>query len=292
MNILIIGASGFIGRNLKNYFEIKGSNVIGTSFNNEINGLTHFDSVNDNLTEIADLSRIEYAIICSAISNINSCKKDEDAAYKTNVVGNIKIIDECFNNGIIPVFLSTDNVFSGDSGKYNESDLTDPQNTYGSHKKIIEDYLFASGEDYMIARLSKVYSVDPKHSTFLTSLISDLMSNKTIYCATDQKFCPICIDDLINVLYLALSKSLRGLFNIASTECFSRYEFAKLIKEALKIQTGSITPCSISEIDSLDTLPRDISMSNSRIIKATGYEFTPIKTSIGKIKNTMNISEG
>lgn len=292
MNILIIGASGFIGKNLKVYFEDMDCNVIGTSLNNSpVNDLIYYDSLNRSLSEVAELSHIDYAIICSAVSNINACKINEDSAYATNVVGNIKIIEECFNNNVIPVFLSTDNVFSGERGKYIESDATDPVNTYGSHKKIIEDYLLTSGKNYVIARLSKVYSIDPKHGTFLTSLISDLMSNRTIYCATDQKFCPIYIDDLIGVLYLALLKNLRGLFNIASTECFSRYEFALLAKESLKLQAGTIIPCLISDIESQDTLPRDISMSNSKIIKATGHGFVPFKTVIKKVKNNINISE-
>jgi len=285
MKILIIGASGFIGGNLKRNFEKRGVEVIGTAFPEKIAGLHYFSSVDSNLTDIdTDLKVIKYAIICSGISNINECKNNGELAFKINVTGNKRIIEQCFENKIVPVFLSSDAVFDGKKGGYSELDETNPCNEYGKHKKAIEDFLLKSNKEFIITRLSKVFGTKPKDGTFITSLISQLKENRTLSCAADQIFCPIYINDLVNLFYLACDKNLRGLYNFSSSETFSRYELAALLKSELNIKQGKIVKCLIKDINSADCLPQNISMKSDKIREATGYKFSKMSDHIKKIK--------
>ncbi|MBN2545432.1 MAG: SDR family oxidoreductase [Spirochaetes bacterium] len=285
MKVLIIGASGYIGSNLKKHFEKKGIEVIGTTFPEKIEGLKFFNSVDSDFKDLdIDLKEIKYAIICSGISNINECKMNSEMAYKINVSGNKKIIQQCFKYGIVPVFLSSDAVFDGLKGNYTELDETNPCNEYGKHKKAIEDYLIKSKEEYIITRLSKVFGTKPKDGTFITSLVSQLKEGKVLNCAIDQIFCPVHIEDLVNLFYLACEKNLRGLYNFCSTESFSRYELANLLKSGLDIKQGKIVKCLIKDINSLDCLPQNISMRSDKIIDALEYKFSKMSDHIKEIK--------
>ena len=74
-----------------------------------------------------------------------------------------------------------------------------------------------SNEKYLIARLSKVFGIN-KDKTFLTNWAEQLKNNETLKCATDQIFCPIYIQDLVQILDFAIKKNLTNLYNIASPE--------------------------------------------------------------------------
>lgn len=290
MKVLIIGGSGFIGKNLKNYLEKKKIKVVATCYPDHIDGFLFYNSITASLKELKlDLSQFSHAIICAAISNIAECKKNEDLAYKINVSGNIKIIKECWENNIIPVFLSSDAVFDGEKGNYSEEDKKNPVNNYGKHKMIVEEFLINSNKPYLITRLSKVFGIEPNDGTFLTGWISDLKKGKTIYCAIDQIFSPIYIEDLISLFYKAINMKLTGLYNFCSPESFSRYELAIMLKEELKIQDGNIIPCKIDEIKNVDKLPKNISMNPSKIINATGHNFIKMNELINKIKEKINL---
>jgi len=290
MKVLIIGASGYIGGNLKRHFEKNGIEVLGTTFPEKIKGLKYFSSVDSDLKDLdTDIKKIKYAIICSGISNINECKKNSELAFKINVTGNKKIIEQCFENKIVPVFLSSDAVFDGKKGGYNELDKTNPCNEYGKHKEVIEDFLLNSKKEYIITRLSKVFGTEPKDGSFLTSLISQLKEDKTLNCAADQIFCPIYINDLVNLFYLACERNLRGLYNFASPETYSRYELASLLKLELNIKQGKIVKCLIKDINSDDCLPQNISMKSDKITEALGYKFTKMPDHIVKIKEKIEL---
>ena len=105
--MIIIGASGYIGRNLKEYFKEKGKQIFGTYYHSKQNGLNYFDLENPDLSRLnVDLEQVSHAIICSATSKIDECKKNEDKSYKINVKGTKKLIEQCFESNIKPIFLS------------------------------------------------------------------------------------------------------------------------------------------------------------------------------------------
>ena len=137
--IIIIGASGFIGENLYKYFINQGIKVAGTYNYNKKNGLIHFDVENQRIKDVLELKDFSYAIICSAITGIDYCRKHEKRSHNVNVVMTKKLIKDLFDNNIIPIFISTEYVFDGLKGNYKEDDRRKPKPVYGSQKKQVED---------------------------------------------------------------------------------------------------------------------------------------------------------
>ena len=45
------------------------------------------------------------------------------------------VIDYCFENNIVPIYISSDGVFDGLKGGYIETDKKNPTNCYGAIKK-------------------------------------------------------------------------------------------------------------------------------------------------------------
>jgi dTDP-4-dehydrorhamnose reductase len=283
MNI-VIGGSGYIGRNLCKHFSEKNELLIGTYYQHKKEGLSFFDLSNPDLKKLdIDLKKARNAFICSSICNIDRCKTEEKEAYKINVEGIEKIISQCFDLDLFPVFFSSDNVFNGKKGNYTEEDETNPCNVYGTHKKIIEDFLLNSRENFLVARLSMIYGTQERGQYF-EEIIGKLKKGLCLRQATDQKLTPTHIDDLVNILDISIQRGLKGLYNIAASGIYSRFELSKLIKSRLEICSGMIIPCSIKDFKFADNRPLDMGLNNAKIMKETGYRFIPVEKALKKLK--------
>ncbi len=282
---IVIGGSGYIGSNLCRHFSNKRDLLTGTFTSHPKEGLEYFDLENSDLEKLkVDLEKADTLFLCSSICKIDECKREEEKAKKINIDRTKRVLEQCFERGIFPVFFSSDYVFNGDRGDYTEDDETNPCTVYGTHKKIIEDFLLKCGEPFLIARLSKMYGINREDGTHFSEIIKRLRKGEILRQATDQKLTPTYIDDLVNVLDISLHKKLRGLYNIVASEIYSRYDLAVLVKLKLGINSGEIIPCSIKEFNFLDNRPLNTGLRNDKIVKATGYKFKSILECIERLR--------
>tara|TARA_Y100000310_G_C20663349_1_gene806034 strand:- start:535 stop:1404 length:870 start_codon:yes stop_codon:yes gene_type:complete len=287
--ILIIGSSGYIGKHLFKYFSEK-QEVIGTYFNNKVDGMIQFNLENPDISQLGNLENVKYAIICSSLCNIDECKRDEEKAYKINVNGTKKLIEQLFEKNIIPIFLSTNYVYDGEKGDYIEEDERNPQTNYGKHKKIIEDFLIESGKEFLIFRLNKVYGLTPGDGTLLTSLIEQLPEKEENKYATDQIFSAIYVGDVVKVIGLCMERNLTGVFNLSPKEKFSWFELAINIKNEFKLNNTKIEKCSIKDIGFFENnRPLKINFNPEKVNRELGFEFSTVKENIEKLKKDYNV---
>ncbi len=281
---LIIGASGYIGGNIFGHLFKMGKQSIGTYYSSPKKDLRYFDLKNPRLDSLnVDLSQVNHAIICSARTKIMDCEENWRETYELNVTGTKKLIENLFEKNISPIFLSSDRVFDGRKGNYDEKDTTSPYYNYGRHKKAIEDFLLGTKQNYTILRLSRVFGLAEYDKTLLTTLAGQLKRGETIRCADDQRFSLTYIGDLIKIIEGVLARNLYGVCNIASIGPFSRFELVKIIKKELKIDSGEIIPCSIRDFGFFDPLPSDLSMNNEKIKRCLNMHFPDIYEYLKKL---------
>jgi len=281
--IAIFGASGFIGKRLYEFFSKKNEISFGTYHNSYRENLRYFDLGSSNLEGLV-LDKVDYGIISTGINNINECERNKKRIHSLNVDNTKLLIERFFEKGITPIFISSDNVFDGKEGNYTELSKTNPINVYGVCKELIEDFIINSGESSLIIRPSKVFSLNCNDNTLISSIIKDLKDDKEIYCASDNSFSPICINDLVNVFDILMNKKLEGIYNLGSPESFSRFELAKKIKSQLEIKSGKIIPCLMKEFETIGKYPLKVNMNVEKIIKDTEYNFIPLNKYIRKFK--------
>ena len=281
---LIFGGSGYLGSNLYNYFYKKGQLLAGTYYKTIKEGLAYFDLENPDLSNLrVNLEKVNYAFICSGISKLDECQSNEFATRKINVDGTKKLIEQCFERKIIPIFFSSERVFDGRRGNYCEKDSTNPCTAYGKQKKEIEDFLLKSKEQYILARITKIFDLVPGDGTILTRWAEQLRDNQTIKCTTDQRFSLTYLGDLEKSLDILTTNKLLGIYHIASPEVFTRYELANLIKSRLKINSGQIIPCSRKDFNFADNECLDMSMSSKKFRKETGFEFRNMNACLNEL---------
>ncbi len=287
MNLLIIGASGFIGSHiLRHARDDSGINVIGTRFSASKQNLITFDLSKDSIGAVLpdDFLSAEtpaHAVICSAITKIDLCAKDKDRSYNFNVRHTIRLIDELAKNGVKIVFLSSEAVYEGDIGYYSENDPPTPVNEYGRQKSEVEKYLLLHHPNSLIFRLSVIVGDSPEEPHLFSDWSQLIQRRKPIACIKGQVFSPTFVDDVACGVLLGLKNNLSGLYHLSNKEFFAREELARqfvYLFDRLIEKTGTeVVSIAESEFGFLDRRQLKTYLDNTLFEKATKMRFTSMK---------------
>ena len=145
-NILLTGASGFVGSNLFKYLKQKNKKVVGLSRNNNLN-FKNYINLDVNLIDdkIFKDNKFNTVIHFAAMNNISKREKNNKSDYiYTNVNGTINLATEAFKSGVnLFIFLSSTKVYSKSRNNklINENSDTNPKEFYGISKLKAENEL-------------------------------------------------------------------------------------------------------------------------------------------------------
>jgi len=139
MKLIVIGAQGTIGNSIYKLGRGKGLDVVGTS--SKKNQFLKFDFMNANYRELDSIIKFWkknneaiFAVIAAGLSNLNYCYKHIDISYKINIIEMKKLLCYFSEKGIKIVYFSSDAVFDGMNGNYDELSPVSPISIYGEQK--------------------------------------------------------------------------------------------------------------------------------------------------------------
>ena len=135
MKSLIIGGSGKIGKSLQYNHAIKTYNK------NKIKNGIKFNLIKDDVNLLLEKYKIDRVVLLSAISDPDKCLKKKKYSNLLNVTKTKKLIDILCKKKIYFIFFSSEYIFDGDRGNYNEKSIPKPKNLYGKQKLLIEKYI-------------------------------------------------------------------------------------------------------------------------------------------------------
>lgn len=276
MHLLVIGASGYIGKEIYNEAIRKNIDVIGTRCQCENSELYEMDITKSEYVIPQFKGFKKYAIICSADSNIDYAYTNKEKAYHKNVVSTIKLIENLRKFDYKVIFLSSDNVFDGIKGNYVEEDLQNPINEYGKMKAEIEHYILDSNKEDYIMRIGKTIGVFSHQKDMLLDWYQKAVEGNKIYCIKDNIFTPIYVNDVAKSFFALLNLNLGGLYNIVSDVAYSRFELCKFFLKTIDIGT-EIYEKEVSEFNFKDKRPLNIALINTKIKHDTNIKFTSME---------------
>ena len=268
-NIVVIGASGQVGSELYPINKYAGHNVVGT-YKKIIEGEKHLDlcSFSENDLFINDV-RPNVIYLPAAITNVDYCETHPKESYEVNVSAVKKITDIVKKHNIKLVFYSTDYIFDGKEGLYDEMAKPNPINEYGKQKLEAEQYIQNNISNYLIIRTCSVYSFG--HRNFVRWVIDELESNKYINVCIDEWCTPILAEQLALYSHYAEIFNLQGVFNIAGKKAINKYKMALAIANKYRLNTNLIVPIKSSDLGRAALRPLNAGLDCSKFGKATGY---------------------
>ncbi|ACP54950.1 SDR family oxidoreductase [Saccharolobus islandicus] len=262
MRILIIGASGQLGLELSGI--LKGE-IIKVYNTKEIQGgykldLTNYSTVEDFIIK----KRPDVIINTASLTDVDKCEVEKAETFTVNAEAVKHIVRASRIIEAYLIHISTDYVFDGERGLYNEGDLPNPINYYGLSKLLGETYAL-SYDDSLIVRTSGVF----RHKGFPVYVYKTLKEGKEVS-AFKGYYSPISARKLAEAISELIQYRKTGILNVAG-ERISRVDLAMKIKDKFNLSG------SIKEVDYVKgwiaKRPFDSSLDISKAKKVLSVDF-------------------
>ena len=113
--------------------------------------------------DFAPLERTRYgfAVICAAITDMRACQDDPNGSRRVNVTNTLEVLRRLADRGTRSVFLSSSQVFDGETASPDEEAPTCPKNQYGAQKVAVEEAIAAEKLPVAVLRITKVLAERP-----------------------------------------------------------------------------------------------------------------------------------
>jgi dTDP-4-dehydrorhamnose reductase len=276
----VIGAGGYLGRHLLASYQAVYPDALGVDVAGPWTHLLDLAAPDVRPLKLREAG-YEYAIIAAAVTGLARCELDGEYARARNVTGTLELARQLVEEGVTPIFFSTDNVFDGREGGYLDEAPTNPLNEYGTQKAEVERCLpQISRGRYLIARLGKVFGLLRGDRTLLDEMADRFSKGQDVAAARDQIFCPVLVDDVVRAVAELQKVEAQGLFNVCAPEVWSRFELALALAHALGVEPALVRGISLDDLKEPFRRVKRGDMVCRRLRATVNLEFQPVASCI------------
>jgi len=284
MKIVIIGSSGFVGRNLFNDLK-KDYEVYGLSRRNSLTTTHQADITNPNINKILDSLNPDVVLHSVKLPKpVDYYETHKNEAIETELKGLGRIAKWVGENNKKLIYISSNYVYPGETNNYDENSTPKPLNVYGNLKFQAENLVKKFVKNYAILRTIVVFGYEKEGKNFLMQMLNS-KEKKNI--PSDQIDNPTSISVLSKYAKGVIEKDIRGLFVATGPETMSRVDFAYLIADVFKLNKSLINPVSTKELNQLAKRPLNNGANSSKIMATLDYTPPTIIESLNIIKKNV-----
>jgi dTDP-4-dehydrorhamnose reductase len=193
--------------------------------------------------------RTEVVIHAGAMTDVDACERDPAAAWRVNVGGTEQVARACRALGARLAAVSTDYVFDGESGPYDEDAVPNPRGVYARTKRAGEEAALILVPDCAVARVAVVYSGrEGAKSTFATQIVEKLGRGEPVKAFSDQLVSPtLARNGAEMIAELLLETSYRGVLHVSGATVLDRVDFARRVARRFGL-AGRIVPVRTADV--------------------------------------------
>lgn len=259
--ILLTGANGLLGQKLVGLLTQK-PDVDLTATARGPNRLPYADGYTYRPMDITDRQQVldvmgeirpDVVIHTAAMTDVDKCELQKDACWAQNVTAVEYLVEACRTVNAFLLHVSTDFIFDGAAGPYDEEAEGNPISFYGWSKYAAEKVVMHSGRNaepvrWAIARTVLVYGIahDMSRSNLILWVKKSLEDGKHIKVVTDQWRSPTLAEDLAMGCYLIADQQAGGIFNISGKEVLTPYDMAIQTADYFGLDKSLIAPADAS----------------------------------------------
>lgn len=239
MNILITGANGQLGNEMRNV--LSGDNKYNVIYTD----VAELDLTDEKaLEQFFSANTIDVVVNCAAYTAVDAAEDNEPVCRLVNVEAVRLLATAAHGHGARMVHVSTDYVFNGKGHTpYREDDETCPQSVYGVTKLDGEKALFAAAPDSVVLRTAWLYS--PYGKNFVKTMLMLGRTRDALNVVVDQVGTPTYALDLAKAIKAIIDaeKWVPGVYHFSDEGAISWYDFTKAIHRLAGITTCNVSPC-------------------------------------------------
>ncbi|MBL8026127.1 MAG: SDR family oxidoreductase [Fibrobacteres bacterium] len=253
--VCITGVYGLLGQNLVKVFSSAGYDISGIDLLSEPQpqeGLKEYfiADITDEKTIAPLLKSInpDVFINTAALTNVDLCETERAKAEALNGLA-VGYMAAALPSSCRFVQISTDYVFDGVAGPYNDDSPVNPISWYGATKLMGEEAVRNCRKDGLIIRtmvlIGRIKGLKPD---FIHFIKSSLESGKAIKIVTDQVGNVTLASNLAANIKCAVELGITGTMAVAGSERISRYDFALKVAERYNLDKYLISPILTADL--------------------------------------------
>ena len=238
VRVWVTGVGGLIGNTFLRSAStsVPGWEVYGTS--RQQVDLTDADSVRRIFRTIQP----DVIIHCAALSSTEACERDPARARALNVDMTLRLA--ALADTVRFIFFSTDLVFDGRAGHYDETAEVNPLSVYAETKVIAERRVLTNPQ-HTVIRTSLNGGASPTGDrAFNEELRRAWSEGRTVRLFTDEFRCPIPAIVMVKAVWELIQHNCTGLYHVAGTERLSRWQIGQLLAQRWPQLSPQLVPVS------------------------------------------------
>lgn len=189
--------------------------------------------------------RPQLIVHCAALSRSPACQANPDLARKLNVEITRSLAE--LAESIPFIFFSTDLVFDGREGHYDESARVNPLSVYAETKVEAEQIVLAN-PNHLVIRTSLNGGTSPTGDRgFNEELRRAWQAGQTLKLFVDEFRSPLPAAVTARAVWELAAASCRGIYHVAGQQRLSRYELGELIAERCRSLNPRYERASLKE---------------------------------------------
>ncbi len=248
MRVLVIGASGFIGRYVSRRLVASGHAVFST-YNSrppaDDGASWHRVEITDPaaMDALFSLAQPEVVVHLAAMADVGTAERNPHVATHVNATATETIARLCERYAARLVFISTEYVFDGQRGPYTEADTPAPTTQYGRTKFAAERSVADLVSNWSILRTSIVYGWPaPGRRNFVPMLVERLRNGEPYRGSTNVFRSPVYVEHLVDGIERLVETEDTGVHHIAGSDWVTMYEFAVAVAAKFGLDTSLVIP--------------------------------------------------
>ena len=290
LNILVTGADGQLGNELRRLGKASANNYIYTD-------VAELDITDAAAVErfVAE-NRIDVIENCAAYTNVERAEEDEQTAYAVNCTAVRNLADAAARHGAVLIHVSTDYVFDGRGCTPCTEDMpASPLGAYGRTKLAGERAVAESGCRYLIFRTAWLYS--EYGNNFLKTMLRLTAERESLNVVFDQIGTPTCAADLAQAIFSIVEggryEGNEGIYHFSNEGVCSWYDFAVEMAAAAGNTACRINPCRTGEYPAVAVRPACSVLDKSKYKRTFGAAIPHWRESMRRcIDKLMNEDDG
>jgi len=283
MKIFITGSNGLLGQKLVAQLCNSDHRVLATG-----QGPCRIISLPKNVgyqsCDITDTFDVEKSIKSflpdvvihsAAMTNVDECELNPEKCQVVNVEATMNVIQACQPIGCHLIHLSTDFIFDGKHGPYDEHGIPNPISKYGQSKLDAERLVQMATCPWAIVRTVLVYGISPglSRTNIILWVKSNLEQGKQIQVVDDQFRTPTLAEDLAQGCILIAEHRATGIFNISGKDFLTPFAMANLTADYFGLDKSLIVRASVATFSQPAKRPPRTGFDISKAVNQLG--FTP-----------------
>lgn len=216
--------------------------------------------------------RADVIVHGAAMTHVDECEKHKELAYRLNVVGTQNIVDAAKEINAHLIFISTDFIFDGQDGPYDENGVPNPISYYGE-TKLQAERIVQTVDTWSIIRTALVIGIaeDLSRSNIILWAKGALEKAQPIRIVSDQFRSPTLAEDLAQGALLVATQRAQGIFNISGPDFMSIYQLVEAVAKYFGLSMANVDKVNSSMLNQPAMRPPRTGFDISKAIQILGY---------------------